>query len=74
MNLWNFPNFIFCPGTMDASAFVSSEDWQKLLEKLRLDEESICEGRYDHIVHMVPISILILKYPLNILTQTKCYN
>ena len=43
MKLRNLPNFIFCPGTMDASAFVSSEDWQKLLEKLRLDEESICE-------------------------------
>ena len=44
---------------MDASAFVSAEEWKSLLEKLRLDEERICEGRYDHIVHMVVTSELI---------------
>ena len=38
---------------MDASAFVSVEEWTSLLDKLRLDEELICEGRYDHVVHMV---------------------
>jgi len=40
-------------GTMDASAFMSPEEWQSLLERLRLDEDRICEGRYDHVVHMV---------------------
>ena len=38
---------------MDASAFISAEEWNALLEKLHLDEERICEGRYDHVVHMV---------------------
>ena len=38
---------------MDASAFISSEEWNALLERLHLDEERICEGRYDHVVHMV---------------------
>ena len=40
-------------GTMDASAFISPEEWNALLEKLELDEERMCEGRYDHVVHMV---------------------
>jgi len=40
-------------GTMDASAFISPEEWNALLERLELDEERICEGRYDHVVHMV---------------------
>ena len=38
---------------MDASAFISPEEWNALLERLELDEEKICEGRYDHVVHMV---------------------
>ena len=38
---------------MDASAFISPEEWNALLERLELDEERICEGRYDHVVHMV---------------------
>lgn len=40
-------------GTMDASAFISNEEWEKLLDKLDLDESHICENRYDQIVHMV---------------------
>ena len=38
---------------MDASAFISAEEWNSLLDRLELDEERICEGRYDHVVHMV---------------------
>eukprot|EP00095_Tigriopus_kingsejongensis_P003872 maker-scaffold387_size188669-snap-gene-0.14 protein:Tk03872 transcript:maker-scaffold387_size188669-snap-gene-0.14-mRNA-1 annotation:"hypothetical protein EAI_01984" len=44
-------------GTMDASAFISRDQWLKLLEKVDLDEEHICEGRYDHVVHMVSAAV-----------------
>lgn len=40
-------------GLMDASAFIAHDKWLELLTKLRLREEQICEGRYDHVVHMV---------------------
>ena len=29
------------------------QEWEDLLEKLQLAEVDICEGRYDHVVHMV---------------------
>jgi len=40
-------------GTMDASAFISAQEWAKLLDKLSLEESHICENRYDQVVHMV---------------------
>jgi len=40
-------------GTMDASAFISAEEWSALLDKLNLEESHICENRYDQVVHMV---------------------
>ena len=33
-------------GLMDASAFISRQKWEELLEKLQLDEFNLCEGRY----------------------------
>ena len=39
-------------GTMDASAFISAQEWAKLLDKLSLEESHICENRYDQVVHM----------------------
>ena len=38
---------------MDASAFITRQEWESLLEKLDLTEESICEGRYNQVLHMV---------------------
>ena len=40
-------------GVMDASAFISADKWEELVNKLDLEEEDICEKRYDHVVHMV---------------------
>ena len=34
-------------GLMDASAFISRQKWEELLEKLQLDEFNLCEGRYE---------------------------
>ena len=42
-------------GTMDASAFISAEEWSALLDKLNLEESHICENRYDQVVHMVSV-------------------
>jgi len=40
-------------GTMDASAFVAREDWEKLLHSNRMDEVDIRDNRYNQVVHMV---------------------
>merc|ERR550532_647237 len=40
-------------GLMDASAFIDRPEWMELLNKLNLLEESMCEDRYHHVVHMV---------------------
>ena len=32
-------------GLMDASAFISRQKWEELLEKLQLEEFNLCEGR-----------------------------
>ena len=42
-------------GTMDASAFVSQEQWGDILRRVDKDEFDICEARYDHVVHMVRV-------------------
>ena len=42
-------------GTMDASAFISAQEWAKLLDKLSLEESHICENRYDQVVHMASL-------------------
>ena len=38
---------------MDASAYIEHPQWLELLKKLNLQEESMCEDRYHHVVHMV---------------------
>ena len=38
---------------MDASAYIEHPQWLELLKKLHLQEESMCEDRYHHVVHMV---------------------
>ena len=40
-------------GVMDASAFVDRAQWANLVAKIGLEEEDVCEKRYDHVVHMV---------------------
>jgi len=40
-------------GLMDASAYIEHPKWLELLKKLHLQEESMCEDRYHHVVHMV---------------------
>ena len=47
-------------GTMDASAFISAQEWAKLLDKLSLEESHICENRYDQVVHMASLKRLHL--------------
>ena len=49
-------------GTMDASAFISAEEWSALLDKLNLEESHICENRYDQVVHMVSLCNCVLIY------------
>jgi len=44
-------------GLMDASAFISRQKWEELLEKLQLEEFNLCEGRYDNVVHMVSAAV-----------------
>jgi len=54
-------------GTMDAAAYVEPGQWPQILDRLGLDELNINEGRYDHVVHMVKISLknfIILFYVL----------
>ena len=49
-------------GTLDASAFISAEEWSALLDKLNLEESHICENRYDQVVHMVSLCNCVLIY------------
>ncbi len=44
-------------GSMDAAAFIERHKWETLLARLQLDELNICEGRYDHVVHMVSLAL-----------------
>ena len=39
-------------GVMDASAFIEKEAWDKILNKLSLEDIEISDNRYNHIVHM----------------------
>ena len=39
-------------GLMDASAFISRQKWEELLEKLQLEEFNLCEGRWE--IHQFP--------------------
>jgi predicted ATPase len=40
-------------GVMDGSAYVTTEIWQKVLEKANMDIVSAREGRYDAVFHLV---------------------
>lgn len=39
-------------GVMDASAFMPKDAWDKMLNKLNLEEIEISDNRYHHVVHM----------------------
>jgi len=39
-------------GVMDASAFISRENWEKILAKLNLEDIEISDNRYHQVVHM----------------------
>jgi len=49
-------------GTMDASAFISREAWEKILNKLGLEDIEISDNRYNHIVHMQSAAIGAEKF------------
>jgi len=49
-------------GTMDASAFISREAWEKILTKLSLEDIEISDNRYNHIVHMQSAAIGAEKF------------
>ena len=49
-------------GTMDASAFISREAWEKILAKLSLEDIEISDNRYNHIVHMQSAAIGAEKF------------
>ena len=49
-------------GTMDASAFISREAWEKILTKLGLEDIEISDNRYNHIVHMQSAAIGAEKF------------
>ena len=38
---------------MDASAFISRAQWEKILTKNELDEGEIRDVRYNQVIHMV---------------------
>jgi len=40
-------------GSMDASAFVSKEEWEEILSRNQCDEVDIRDNRYHQVVHMV---------------------
>ena len=40
-------------GSMDASAFISREQWEHILGRLGLDEVEIRDNRYNQVIHMV---------------------
>lgn len=44
-------------GTMDASAFIEREAWEKILAKLGLEDIEISDNRYNHVVHMQSAAI-----------------
>jgi len=39
-------------GVMDASAFISRENWERILTKLNLEDIEISDNRYHQVVHM----------------------
>lgn len=40
-------------GAMDPSAYMSEEEWKKLLEDLKTDVIDLRDNRYNHVVHLV---------------------
>ena len=43
-------------GAMDASAFISREQWENILARNNLNEEEIRDNRYDQVIIMSVIS------------------
>jgi hypothetical protein len=44
-------------GTMDGSAYIPAEAWQRLLDELGVTEAHLCEQRYDAVIHLVTAAI-----------------
>jgi len=40
-------------GVMDASAFITRDQWMKILERIGFEEDEIRDNRYNQVVHMV---------------------
>ena len=49
-------------GVMDASAFMPKDAWDKMLNKLNLEEIEISDNRYNHVVHMQSAAIGAEKF------------
>jgi hypothetical protein len=48
-------------GVMDASAFISRENWERILAKLNLEDIEISDNRYHQVVHMQVIITDIIR-------------
>ena len=55
-------------GVMDASAFISRENWEKILAKLNLEDIEISDNRYHQVVHM---QVIKPKCNLNSIIENK---
>ena len=49
-------------GVMDASAFIAKEAWDRILNKLNLEEIEISDNRYNHVVHLQSAAIGAEKF------------
>lgn len=49
-------------GVMDASAFIAKEAWDRILNKLSLEEIEISDNRYNHVVHLQSAAIGAEKF------------
>jgi len=49
-------------GTMDASAFITKDAWDKILTKLGLEDIEISDNRYNHVVHLQSAAIGAEKF------------
>ena len=47
------PALLICDrGAMDTAAYISNECWQRILHALHTDEKSLCDHRYDAVLHI----------------------
>ncbi|CAM9611401.1 unnamed protein product, partial [Hapterophycus canaliculatus] len=48
------PSILLCDrGLMDGSVYMPPQEWARLVQAKGLDERSLCDGRYDGVLHLV---------------------